>query len=96
MGAFAEFERNIIKADLLAREEENPGSTWQDQVEIALQDAKPIGRARRASEAHAGGQASVMTPALRGTVLDPLIRRRLPPEGARRIAKFDAANSLLR
>jgi predicted acylesterase/phospholipase RssA len=41
-------ERAIIKADLLGREADEPGSTWQDHVELALQDARPPGLTERA------------------------------------------------
>lgn len=41
---YFQLERDIIKSDLRARELDDPGSTWQDQVEIALDDAKPLGK----------------------------------------------------
>jgi hypothetical protein len=51
---YAKLERDIIKADLLAREEDDPGSTWQDQVGFALQDARPPGRLAKAGKALSG------------------------------------------
>jgi hypothetical protein len=45
---YFQLERTIIKADLLGREADDPGSTWQDHVERALQDARPPGLTERA------------------------------------------------
>lgn len=38
---YFQLEREIIKADLLYREEDRPGSTWQTQMEFATEDALP-------------------------------------------------------
>lgn len=43
-------ERDILKADLLEREALDPGSTWQDQVEMGLGDSKPIGIVGKVSQ----------------------------------------------
>jgi predicted acylesterase/phospholipase RssA len=45
---YFKLERSIIQADLMGREADDPGSTWQDQVDLALQDAKPLGLADKA------------------------------------------------
>ena len=39
--AYYQLEREIIKADLHFQEQADPGSTWQTQVEFAVEDALP-------------------------------------------------------
>jgi hypothetical protein len=44
--AYYDLEREIIKADLYFQEQANPGSTWQTQVEFAVEDAIPVNQAK--------------------------------------------------
>ncbi|QDU41227.1 Patatin-like phospholipase [Maioricimonas rarisocia] len=42
--AYFALERDVIKIDLVSREDENPGSTWQTHLDYAIDDAEPSGR----------------------------------------------------
>ncbi|OAI47281.1 hypothetical protein AYO44_09880 [Planctomycetaceae bacterium SCGC AG-212-F19] len=58
---YFQLERSIIKADMQGREEDEPGSTWQDRVEMGLQDAKPLGITGRAAKGLKGLKAAVVS-----------------------------------
>ncbi len=47
---YFQLERDIIKGDLKDREALDPGSTWQDHVEIGLADSRPLGVKGKATQ----------------------------------------------
>lgn len=60
---YFQLERKIIQADLQGREEDEPGSTWQDRVDLALEAARPLGIKGRAAKGVMGLKDAVVNKA---------------------------------
>ena len=58
---YFQLERSIIQADMIGREADHPGSTWQDQVDLALQDARPLGLTAKVGKGLRGVKAALVS-----------------------------------
>lgn len=69
--AYYQLEREVIKADLYYQEQNDPGSTWQSQVEFATDDAIPKSLAKEGAMKGAG--IGFKVPMVGGTLIGAVV-----------------------